>query len=123
MTVYLTLDELLAIINEYGLQSVRDVGLLDSAAHRPRTTVLGEDAYPTLDEKAAVMLESIVRHHPLIDGNERLGWLATYVFYGRNGVTLDAPFDNAYDLVIGVATGDLDYHRVAATLLSWITEP
>lgn len=121
MTEFLSLENLQEIIDEYGLQAVRDIGLLDSAAHRPQTSVFGEDAYPTLDEKAAVLLESIVRNHPLIDGNKRLGWLAVYVFYGRNGVVLDAPFDDAYDLVIGVATGELDYHQVAIVLNSWTT--
>ncbi len=119
MTTYLSLSELLAIVDEYGLQSARDVGLLDSAAHRPQTSVYGEHAYPTLDEKVAVLLESIVRNHPLIDGTKRLGWLAVYVFYGRNGVVLDAPHDAAYDLVIGVATGELDYHQVAVQLHAW----
>lgn len=122
MTTFLSLSELLAIVDEYGLQQVRDIGLLDSAAHRPQTSVFGEDAYPTLDEKAAVLLESIVRNHPLIDGNKRLGWLAVYVFYGRNDVVLEAPHDAAYDLVIGVATGELDYHRVASELHAWTAE-
>ena len=119
MIVYLTLDNLLAMVEEAGLQAVRDVGLLDSAAQRPRTTVFGEDAYPTLDEKVAVLLESIVRNHPLIDGNKRLGWLSAKVFYGINGAFLDAPEDPAYDLVIAVATGVMSYQESAARLASW----
>lgn len=119
MTVYLTLDNLLAIVDETGLQAVRDVGLLDSAAQRPRTTVLGEDAYPTLDEKVAVLLESIVRNHPLVDGNKRLGWLSAKVFYGINGAFLDAPEDPAYDLVIAVSTGQMSYQESAARLAAW----
>lgn len=122
MTVYLSLAELLAIVDEYGLQSVRDIGLLDSAAHRPQTSVFGDDAYPTLDEKVAVLLESIVRNHPLIDGNKRLGWISTFVFYARNDVLLDAPLDAAYDLVIGVATGEIDYHQSAAILRNWTAD-
>lgn len=119
MTDFLTLEDLLDIIAEAGLQAVRDLGLLDSAAHRPRTSVFGDDAYPTLDEKAAVLLESIVRNHPLIDGNKRLGWLAVTLFYRRNGKAFRAPHDNAYDLVIAVATGELDYHASAAKLSAW----
>ncbi|KAA1380217.1 type II toxin-antitoxin system death-on-curing family toxin [Aeromicrobium fastidiosum] len=119
MTVYLTLDNLMAMVGEAGLQAVRDVGLLDSAAQRPRTTVFGEDAYPTLDEKVAVLLESIVRNHPLIDGNKRLGWLSATVFYGINGVFLNAPEDDAYDLVIAVSTGVMSYPESAARLASW----
>lgn len=121
MTVYLTLDNVLALADEAGLQAVRDVGLLDSTVQRPRASAFGEDAYPTLDEKAAVLLESIVRNHPLIDGNKRLGWLAATVLYGLNGIPLDAPFDEAYDLVIAVATGAMDYPETAARLAAWTT--
>ncbi|MGC5025510.1 MULTISPECIES: type II toxin-antitoxin system death-on-curing family toxin [unclassified Tsukamurella] len=121
MTAHLDLELLLTIIDQAGLPGVRDHGLLESAALRPQTSVFGDDAYPTLDEQAAALLESIVRNHPLIDGNKRLGWLATVVFYGLNGVTLDAPEDPAYDLVIGIAEGRIDYHASARLLASWTT--
>jgi death-on-curing protein len=119
VTAYLTLDNLLALIDEAGLQAVRDLGLLDSAAQRPRSSAFGEDAYPTLDEKAAVILESIVRNHPLIDGNKRLGWIATVTFYQLNDIRVDAPLDDAYDLVIAVATGAMTYEESAARLAAW----
>jgi death-on-curing protein len=122
VTVYLTLQNLLALCDELAVDQVRDMGLLDSAAHRPQTSVFGEDAYPDLDTKAAVLLESLVRNHALIDGNKRLSWVATVVFYGLNGVELIAPEDDAYDLVIAVATGSLDYHQVATRLHRW-TQP
>lgn len=119
MIRYLDLGLLLTIMEEAGLQAVRDPGLLDSAAHRPRTTVFGEGAYPTLEEKAAVLMESIVRNHPLVDGNKPLGWLSAVVLYRLHGVRLDAPEDDAYHLVIGVAEGRVDYHEAAARLASW----
>jgi death-on-curing protein len=93
--------------------------LLDSAAHRPQSSMMGQDAYPSLHEKAAVLLESIVRNHPLIDGNKRLGWMGVFVFYGVNGFDLDAPEDDAYDLVIGVSTGSVAYAGAAAKLAEW----
>lgn len=55
-----------------------------------------QQAYPDLDTKAAVLLDSVVRNHALVDGNKRLGWLATVVFDGLNDVTIDAPDDGAY---------------------------
>ncbi|TWS23089.1 type II toxin-antitoxin system death-on-curing family toxin [Tsukamurella sputi] len=119
MTVHLDLALLLTIADEAALPSVRDAGLLEAAAMRPRASVFGEDAYPTLDEKAAALLESIVRNHPLVDGNKRLGWLAATIFYALNGVDLDAPEDPAYDLVIGIAEGRIDYRLSAAALASW----
>lgn len=119
MVDYLTLRDLLAVAARYGLPPVRDAGLLDSAVARPRTSLFGDDAYPTLDEKAAVILESIVRNHPLVDGNKRLGWLAAVLTYDLNGAELVAPFDDAYDLVIGIAEGRIGYHESAARLASW----
>jgi len=64
---------------------IRDVGLLGSAISRPSTTVFGIDAYPDIVTKAAALLQSIVNNHALVDGNKRLGWLATSVFLELNG--------------------------------------
>ena len=116
---YLTLDDLLALSADLRVPGVRDLGLLDAAAHRPQSSLMGQDAYPSLHEKAAVLLESIVRNHPLIDGNKRLGWMAVFVFYGLNGFDLDAPEDEAYDLVIATSTGTVPYQSVAERLAKW----
>lgn len=96
---------------------VRDVGLLGSAAARPRTTVMGADAYPDLWTKAAALLHSIVKNHALVDGNKRLGWLATAVFLEINGVeATTATDDDVYDLVIEVASTELDVAEIATRL-------
>ena len=87
---------------------VRDLGLLDSAAARPRASAYGSDAYSTLHEKAAALLHSVVRNHALVDGNKRLGLAAVIAFYGLNGRRLTMTNDEAYELVIAVATGQLD---------------
>ena len=87
--------------------------------HRPRGSVLGQDAYPDLFSKAAALLHSLAAHDPLVDGNKRLAWLATYVFLAKNGVELD-PDDAAYELVIAVAAGEIDdVGEIAAVLASW----
>lgn len=116
---YLSLEDLLGLADDLDCLAVRDIGLLDSAAHRPGATAFGDDAYPSIHEKAAVLLESIVRNHPLVDGNKRLGWLATYVFYGLNGFDLIAPDDDAYDLIIALAAGRSDSRKAAAALERW----
>ncbi|HEY6743118.1 MAG TPA: type II toxin-antitoxin system death-on-curing family toxin [Lapillicoccus sp.] len=119
MTTYLTLEDLLALSADLGVGPVRDLGLLDSAAHRPQTELIGYEAYPTLDEKAAALLESIVSNHPLIDGNKRLAWLSVVVFYGLNDEVMEAPDDEAYDLVIAMASGELGYREAAPRLAEW----
>ena len=119
MIEYLTLEDVLGLIDDLGVGPIRDIGLLDSAVHRPQSSVFGADAYPGIDDKAAVLLESLVRNHALVDGNKRIGWLATVVFYGLNGLTLEAPDDDAYDLVIAVASGTIAHQQAAQQLASW----
>src|SRR2546429_894383 len=101
---------------------VRDIGLLDSAVHRPQATMWGEDLYPTIHLKAAALMESLARNHALVDGNKRLAFAATAVFYGLNDHRLQPPNeDAAVDLVLAVASGAADLHRMATTLESWRT--
>ncbi len=119
MIEYLTLEDVLSLIADLKVGPIRDIGLLDSAVHRPQVTVFGADAYPGIDAKAAVLLESLVRNHALVDGNKRLGWLATVVFYGLNGITLEAPDDDAYALVIAIASGTASYQEAAEHLANW----
>ena len=123
--IYLTLPELLHIA-ERVLGSdppVRDIGLLESALARPRATAFGADAYPDLDSKAAALLHSLARNHARVDGNKRLALAAVIAFYGVNGRRLTLTNDDAYDLVIDVATGRLDSIDEIARPLRTATEP
>ena len=96
---------------------VRDVGLLESAAARPQASAFGADAYPTLHEKAAALLHSIVRNHALVDGNKRLGLAAVIAFLGLNGYRLTMTNDEAYDFVMAVASAEMpDLAEIAQRL-------
>lgn len=108
--MFLNLEDLLRIAERtLGVPAViRDVGLLESALARPQASVFGEDAYPTLHEKAAALLHSLARNHALVDGNKRLALAATLAFLRYNGARLVLTEDEAYDLVMSVATGELD---------------
>lgn len=117
--IYLTVEEVLHIAARVlgGEPMVRDVGLIESAVARPQATVFGADAYPGLDDKAAALLHSIVQNHALVDGNKRLGLASLAVFYTVNGFRMTATNDEAYDLVIAIARGDLrDVGEIAARL-------
>jgi len=116
---YLDLEDLLDLARRLlgDPPPVRDVGLLGSAAARPQTTVFGEDAYPDVWTKAAALLVSIVKNHALVDGNKRLGWLATAVFLELNGIEVVAiANDDVYDLVLSVAAGDPEVPELAERL-------
>ena len=119
MTVLLTTEDLLRLVDDLAVGPVRDVGLLDSAAHRPGALFYGREAYPSLDRKAAALLDSLVGNHALVDGNKRLGWLAVVVFYGLNDVDMDAPDDPVYELVMSVARREPSVDEIAQTLGSW----
>ena len=123
--IYLTLPELLHIAARVlgSDPAVRDAGLLESAVARPQATAFGTDAYPDLDSKAAALLHSLAKNHALVDGNERLALAAVIAFYGVNGRRLTLTNDEAYDLIIDVATGQLDSAEQIAGRLRSATEP
>jgi death on curing protein len=118
--IFLDLEDLLHVARRTLADvEIRDVGLLESASARPRSTAFGEDAYPSIHLKAAALLHSIARNHPLVDGNKRLALAATIAFYGLNGLRLTMSNDEAYELVMAVAAGELDdVERIAGRLES-----
>ena len=95
---------------------VRDLGLLESALARPKTTVFGDDAYPSFQQKVATLLHSIARNHALIDGNKRLAWSAARLFCLMNDQDIKMKPDKAYEMVIGVAAGEIDLPKLTVML-------
>lgn len=116
MTQYLDLESVIAQVQRLGF-FVKDPGLLDSALARPRTTIFGEDAYPSLERKAAALMHSIIKNHPMVDGNKRTSWLVLNTFLFINGYFLEMTTQTAFDLTIGVATDKLDL-RVASEIIA-----
>lgn len=113
---YLDLEDVLRLVEMAGIGPVRDIGLLDSAMARPRSSAFGQDAYPELPLKAAALLHSLVGNHALVDGNKRLGWLATVTFLGINGFEVNLSDDDAYQLVWDVAAGQLELDEIEGRL-------
>ncbi|EWS99760.1 death-on-curing protein [Intrasporangium oryzae NRRL B-24470] len=116
---FLSVEDLLEIATGIiGEVKVRDVGLLAAAAARPRVTVFGDDAYPTFEDKAAALLHSLVRNHALVDGNKRLAWSATRIFCLLNGRDLTYSVDDAEDLMVNAAAGQLGVPQIAKWLVA-----
>ena len=116
MTQYLDLESVIAQVQRLSF-FVKDPGLLNSALARPRTTIFGEDAYPSLERKAAALMHSIIKNHPMVDGNKRTSWLVLNTFLFINGYFLEMTTQTAFDLTIGVATDKLDL-RVASEIIA-----
>lgn len=115
MTAYLDIEDALQIVERYGFH-IRDVGLLASALARPARTVMGAEAYPDLAVKAAALLESVARFHPLIDGNRRTAWTLMVLLLWINGYRHDFTADEGFDLVVGVAAGSIGLLDSAAEI-------
>lgn len=107
--LYLTVGDLIAINEaEAGADALADFGLLESAVLRPQTTIGGADAYPSIHEKAAALMHSLIRNHPFVDGNKRTAVVATFTFYLLNGWEIRAEDSDVVALPVDVAEGYLD---------------
>jgi death-on-curing protein len=117
MSDYLTLAEILAIhgdqIERYGgSPGVRDFGLLEAALYRPQTGY-----YADVIEEAAALWESLAQNHPVIDGNKRTAFAATYTFLAINGLRLTADAKTTYTFISALyAAGTFRFEN----LVQWL---
>lgn len=107
-------DQLVAQIG--GAAGIRDEALLDSALNAPFQSFGSEDAFPSLQQKAARLGFGLVKNHPFVDGNKRIGAHAMLVFLAVNGIELDYTQTELSDIILQVAAGETDY----AGLLNWL---
>lgn len=120
MSSYLDIEDALQVVDRYGFH-IRDVGLLASALARPATTVMGTEAYPELPLKAAALLDSVARFHPLVDGNKRTAWTLMVLLLWINGYRHNFSTDQAFDLVVGVAAGTVSLEHSAELIAEHLT--
>ncbi|WP_128659337.1 type II toxin-antitoxin system death-on-curing family toxin [Paenibacillus sp. 598K] len=120
---YLSVQEVIAInvamIQRYspGEQiGVKEPGLLESAVHRPQSSVLGEDAYPTIFEKAAALFESIGQNHPFHNANKRTAFTALVVFLRYNGLHFRMDTKKAEDFTVDMVNHQFDRQHAAAII-------
>ena len=114
---YLSLEDALQLIAIAGFY-VKDAGLLDSALARPQTSVFGEDAYPTLEVKNAAMTHSVIKNHPMVDGNKRTSWFLLNAFLYINGYLLEMSTEEGLEFTLGVATDQLSLEQAAEKIRS-----
>lgn len=114
---YLTVDDV-ARMNAWfvGEDVPFDFGLLESAVLRPQTSVGGADAYPTIHDKAAALLHSLIRNHPFLDANKRTAVSAVFVFYRLNGWRLSLEDGELVALAVDVAEGIVPVEEIAKRL-------
>lgn len=105
------------LIKKYGGSfGVRDQAILESAIHRPFQTFDGEDLYKTPIEKAAALVESVVKNHPFVDGNKRTGYVSMRLLLKKNNLDIKAAEDEKYNFVISIASGEMGF----AAIKQWL---
>ena len=117
MTVFLDLEDALGQINYLGFY-VRDLGLLEGCLARPKTTLFGDEAYPSLSDKAAALMHSVATTHPLIDGNKRTSWALMITFLAVNGFDVVSNPDDGFSFVLSVATDSLEVSAISQWIAS-----
>lgn len=120
---YLTLDEVLGIhyseVEKFGgSHGIRDLNLLDSAVHRPQASFMGEDLYPTIFDKAAALLHSILLDHPFIDANKRTSIVSTAYFLYLNGYDLEMEQKELVELALKVESKQMNLEQIS----KWLKE-
>lgn len=118
---YLTVEEVVlthdrVLDRSGGSPGVRDWQLLDSAVQRPQASFGGDELYPDLFHKAAVLGHSLLLNHPFVDGNKRTAWEAMHTMVEENGSSLSADADDVVSFVLQVERKDLDVEAMAAWL-------
>jgi len=96
-----------------GSAGVRDQGLLESAVYRPQASFGGEDLYPDLFSKTAVLGHSIIKNHPFVDGNKRTGFEAMRLMLRLNGYDIQASLNSKFAFVLAIAEGKLKEKAIA----------
>jgi death-on-curing protein len=119
-------QEVLAIhqvlIREFGgSQGVRDEHGLKSALERPFSGFGETEFYPSPEEKAAAILESILNNHPFIDGNKRTGYVLLRLVLMNFGKDIRATQEEKYDFVIAVASGQFDFQQIVIWIKQRVT--
>jgi death-on-curing protein len=99
-----------------GLDGIRDEGLLDSALAQPQTTFFGELLHPTIPTQAAAYLYHLAKNHPFLDGNKRTAFATTVAFLGMNGYKLSMTEEEAYNMVMQVAQGEMSKEELSSFL-------
>lgn len=118
---FLSLDEVLAIhdreVEKFGgSHGLRDLNLLDSAIKRPQSSFMGTDLYPTLFNKAAALMHSILLNHPFIDGNKRTATVSMSYFLHLNGYELEVGQKELVNFALSVESKKLDLEQISKWL-------
>ncbi len=120
-TIFLTLEQIVFIhedqVERYGgSHGIRDLGLLESAVLRPQTTFGGVDLYPTLFEKGAALVHSLLLNHPFVDANKRTSTVAVLAFFELNNYEIEVEQKELVRFAMNVENKKIGFEAIASWL-------
>lgn len=125
--IFLTTYQVLFIhdraVNRFGgSHGVRDIGLVESAVARPRATFGGKYLYHSIFDKAAALLQSLLKNHPFVDGNKRTALTSAGVFLKKNGYKLINNHKQEVDFAVRVDNRNLTVEQISKWLKEYSAE-
>lgn len=121
--IRLTKEHILSLHSELiketgGVAGLRDEGLLDSALNAPFQGFEETEAYPSIQQKGVRLGYGLIKNHPFVDGNKRIGTHAMLIFLSLNGIELTYSQKELSDMILGAASGKISFEE----LLGWVIE-
>lgn len=115
---YLTTPQVLAIHYQMvkrfgGFQGIRDIGLVESAVGRPQATYDGIDLHENIFDKAAALLQSLLKNHPFVDGNKRTALTSAGIFLNSNGYKLKNYHEEEIEFAVSVDNKHLPIDEIS----------
>lgn len=101
-----------------GSVGIRDEGMLDSALSNPFQFFGEEELYPSIQAKAAQLCFGLVKNHPMVDGNKRLGTHVMLVFLALNGFELSYSQNELSDTILLLASGEINAEDIRQWIIS-----
>lgn len=118
---FLKIDQVLFIHDQMvkrfgGSFGIRDIGLIESAIARPQSGFAGAYLYITIFDKAAALLQSLLKNHPFVDGNKRTALTSAGLFLKINGYNLTNSHQEEVEFAVRVDNGNLTVEQISIWL-------
>lgn len=101
-----------------GSHGLRDEGLLDSACNAPFQRFDNQELFPTIQQKSARLAYGLIKNHPFVDGNKRIGTHVMLILLALNGIELNYTQEELYTIILKIASGTAELNKLTEWILN-----
>ncbi len=101
-----------------GSYGLRDKKFLESALHSPLATFDGQDLYPDIVRKVAILLLKITNNHPFVDGNKRTAFVTALTILASNGYEFNCSQEEIVRFMLEVAKSKISDEQIYQWLMT-----